>query len=216
MRSQSFSRRSRKISAAGSETECGPTPACGAQRQHHIPPSAPITPIAKHRGLNAQFRRNLRQRPTAARQQGHHLPLELIRKLTTSLAQSTPSRSLRSLAKVSTNRGRLTGCPAGIDDVFSTCNLPQHADQLRCSDFQRVPLFGPSSPSNPHLPSNVRTPPQIEQRANPIGRAISKKSGNAGLYNLSIRADRRSNDGQPAGHILNNLVATFAALPQPV
>src|SRR5215472_1602059 len=43
------------------------------------------------------------QRPTAAHQQGYRFPLELIRKMTPSLAHSTPFRSRRSLAKVSTN-----------------------------------------------------------------------------------------------------------------
>src|SRR5215471_10288190 len=42
------------------------------------------------------------QRPTAAHQQGYRFPLELIRKMTPSLAHSTPFRSRRSLAKVST------------------------------------------------------------------------------------------------------------------
>ena len=43
------------------------------------------------------------QRLTAAPQQGYRFPLELIRKMTPSLAHSTPFRSRRSLAKVSTN-----------------------------------------------------------------------------------------------------------------
>src|SRR5258708_7158201 len=62
----------------------------GAQRRPRIPPSAPITPVAKHRGCDAQLPCDLRQRPTAARQQGNRLPLELIRKLTTALAHWTP------------------------------------------------------------------------------------------------------------------------------
>src|SRR3979490_2989529 len=77
----------------------------GAHRRPRFPPSAPITPVAKHRGCDAQLSCDLRQRPTAARQQGNRLPLELIRKLTTALAHWTPFRSPWSLAKVSTNSG---------------------------------------------------------------------------------------------------------------
>src|SRR2546425_12866389 len=71
----------------------------GAQRRSRIPPSTPTAPIAKHRRRDAQFPCDLRQRPTAARQQGYCLPLELIGKLTTSLAHSTPSRSSSELSK---------------------------------------------------------------------------------------------------------------------
>src|SRR3984893_983985 len=78
---------------------------CAPIRPPRISPSAPITPVAKHRGCDAQLPCDLRQRPTAARQQGNRLPLELIRKLTTALAHSTPFRSPQSLAKVSTNSG---------------------------------------------------------------------------------------------------------------
>src|ERR1700732_5098559 len=78
----------------------------GAQRRPPFPPSAPITPVAKHRGCDAQLPCDLRQRPTAARQLGNRLPLELIRKLTTALAHSTPFRSPRSLAKGPPIRGR--------------------------------------------------------------------------------------------------------------
>src|SRR5260370_7822036 len=71
----------------------------GAQRRPRIPPSIPTAPIAKHRRRDAQFPCDLRQRPTAARQQGYCLPLELIGKLTMSLAHSTPSRSSSELSK---------------------------------------------------------------------------------------------------------------------
>ena len=60
---------------------------------------------AMHRGGNAQLACDLAQRPTAAHQQGYRFLLELIRKMTPSLAHSTPFRSRRSLAKVSTNSG---------------------------------------------------------------------------------------------------------------
>jgi hypothetical protein len=44
-----------------------------------------------------------------ARQENDHLRLELIRKMTPFLAHSTPSRSSRSLPKVSTNAGEAQG-----------------------------------------------------------------------------------------------------------
>jgi hypothetical protein len=63
---------------------------------------ASIATVAQHRGGGAQLACDPAQRPTAAHQQGYRLPLELIRKMTPSLAHSTPFRSRR-LAKVSTN-----------------------------------------------------------------------------------------------------------------
>src|SRR6516162_7896409 len=76
-----------------------------APRRPRIPPSASIAPVAQHRGGNAQLACDPAQRPTAAHQQSYRFLLELIRKMTTSLAHSTPFRSRRSLAKVSTNSG---------------------------------------------------------------------------------------------------------------
>src|SRR4051812_33441555 len=70
-----------------------------------MPSYAAIAPIAQHRGREPQLACDLDQRPTTARQQGNRLPLELIRKMTPFLAHSTPFRSRRSLAKVSTNAG---------------------------------------------------------------------------------------------------------------
>src|SRR3954469_8731169 len=70
-----------------------------------MPSYAAIAPIAQHRGREPQLACDLDQRPTAARQQGDRLHLELIRKMTPFLAHSTPSRSPRSLAKGSTNSG---------------------------------------------------------------------------------------------------------------
>src|SRR3954454_2681973 len=70
-----------------------------------MPSYAAIAPIAQHRGREPQLACDLDQRPTAARQQSDRLRLELIRKMTPFLAHSTPSRSRRSLAKVSTNSG---------------------------------------------------------------------------------------------------------------
>src|ERR1700730_3731533 len=74
-------------------------------RRPPIPPSASIAPVAQHRGGNAQLACDLAQRPTTAHQQGYRFLLELIGKMTPSLAHSTPFRSRRSLAKVSTNSG---------------------------------------------------------------------------------------------------------------
>jgi hypothetical protein len=70
-----------------------------------MPFCAAITPIAQHRRREAQFPGNLYQWPTATRQQGDRLRLELISKSTPFLTHSTPSRSRRSLPKVSTNSG---------------------------------------------------------------------------------------------------------------
>src|SRR5215212_5888691 len=70
-----------------------------------MPSYAAIAPIAQHRGREPQLAGDLHQWPTAACQQGDCLRLELIRKMTPFLAHSTPSRSPRSLAKVSTNSG---------------------------------------------------------------------------------------------------------------
>jgi hypothetical protein len=101
IRSRSFSQRSREISAAGSGTECGGRRWCiEGQRRLRSPPSAPITPVAKNRGCDAQPPCDLRQRPTAARQQGNR-----IAQLTTTLARRTPSRSPRSLARCPPIRG---------------------------------------------------------------------------------------------------------------
>jgi hypothetical protein len=100
IRIRSFSRRRREISAAVSRTQCR---RIKAQRRSQIPPSTP--PIAQHRRRDAQLPRDLRRRPTAAHQQRHRFPLEIICKSATSLHHSTPLRSLRRLAKVSTNAG---------------------------------------------------------------------------------------------------------------
>src|ERR1044071_7975885 len=70
-----------------------------------LPPLTTVAPVTQHRGRDPQLVGNLQQRPTAARQQRDRLRLELIRKLTSFLTHSTPSRSSRSLAKVSINPG---------------------------------------------------------------------------------------------------------------
>src|ERR1700731_294440 len=99
-----------------------------AQRRHRIPPSASIAPVAQHRGGNAQLACDLAQRPTTAHQQGYRFLLELIRKMTPSLAHSTPFRSRRSLAKVSTNSGEPHGHlrpKAGTIEL----QIPRHGKQ---------------------------------------------------------------------------------------
>src|SRR5205807_595126 len=74
-------------------------------RRPRIPPSTSIAPVAQHRGGDTQLACDLARRPTAAHQQGDRFLLELIRKMTPSLAHSTPFCSRRSLAKVSTKSG---------------------------------------------------------------------------------------------------------------
>ena len=128
MRSRSFSRRSREISAAGSGTEGAAEAAIGCGADPACPPVLRCAPIAQHRGGDAQLAGDLHQRPTAARQQGDRLRLELIRKMTPFLAHSTPSRSLRSLAKVSTNSGEAQ-CPVGQVQAHEV--EAQHPDPQR-------------------------------------------------------------------------------------
>src|SRR3954462_6070454 len=90
-----------------------------------MPSCAAIAPIAQHRGGDAQLASDLDQRPTAARQQGNRLPLELIRKMTPFLAHSTPFRSRRSLAKVSTNAGEAQlSCPVPMPSSVATSDSP--------------------------------------------------------------------------------------------
>src|SRR3954447_46184 len=92
-----------------------------------------MAPIAQHRGGDAKLACNLHQRPTAARQQGDRLHLELIRKMTPFLAHSTPSRSPRSLAKVSTNSGEAQYQPLKAHLRWTLQNLVSFADRTgRC------------------------------------------------------------------------------------
>jgi hypothetical protein len=106
MRKRSFSRRSREISAAGSGAECGTTAGIGG----NAGPAFPLLRLRQLRSIasrgDAERAGDLDQRPTAARQQGNRLSLELISELTPSLGHSTPFRSHQSLAKVSTNAGK--------------------------------------------------------------------------------------------------------------
>lgn len=73
----------------------------GTSRRPRILPFVSITPRGIE-GRDAQPACDLQQRSTAACERSDRLSLELIRELTPSVAQSTPSRSPRSLAKVST------------------------------------------------------------------------------------------------------------------
>src|SRR4051794_32511544 len=101
-----------------------------------MPSYAASAPIAQHRGGDAQLAGDLHQWPTAACQQGDRLRLELIRKTTPFLAHSTPSRSLRSLAKVSTNSGEAQNRPAG-----SSQSSPLSASQNRLPSPSWKPLW---------------------------------------------------------------------------
>src|SRR5215468_8515789 len=100
-----------------------------APRRPRIPPSASIAPVAQHRGGNPQLACDPAQRPTAAHQQSYRFPLELIGKMTPSLAHSTPFRSRWSLAKVSTNSGE----PHKAADAFK--DKTTAPNQLWQTDF---------------------------------------------------------------------------------
>src|SRR6266851_3676054 len=83
----------------GPGRNAGPTPSCwGAAPAPHSTLHSDRANCEASKA-RSQFPCDLRQRPTAARQQGYCLPLELIGKLTTSLAHSTPSRSSSELSK---------------------------------------------------------------------------------------------------------------------
>src|ERR1019366_8357528 len=74
----------------------------GAPRRSRMPPVTPIPPGAQPRSGNSQLLGNLAQRPAAASQQPHRLPLKFIRELTAHCTHKTPSCSIRSLSEVST------------------------------------------------------------------------------------------------------------------
>src|SRR4051794_36388528 len=101
-----------------------------------MPSCAAMAPIAQHRGGDAQLACDLDQRPTAARQQGDRLPLELIRKMTPFLTHSTPFRSRRSLAKVSTNSGeaQIRYGTHSRSRPFSAALLPEAVDDYVAAD----------------------------------------------------------------------------------
>src|SRR3954470_17821680 len=83
-----------------------------------------MAPVAQHRGRDAQLAGDLRQRPPAACQHCDRLRLELIRKVTPFLTHSTPSRSRRSLSKVSTASGEAQ-CPiSGGYRTFASSQAP--------------------------------------------------------------------------------------------
>src|SRR5262249_57078435 len=100
-----------------------------ALRRARIPPSASIVPVAQHRGGNAQLACDPAQRPTAAHQQGYRFLLELIRKITPSLAHSTPFRSRPSLAKVSTNSGERQFHSTGDTAFYAKRRSADHGNE---------------------------------------------------------------------------------------
>src|SRR3954451_8233993 len=107
---------------------------------------AAMAPIAQHRGGDAQLACDLDQRPTAARQQGDRLRLELIRKMTPFLTHSTPFRSHRSLSKVSTNSGEahVAKHPLGEEQPFDPVDVPHplaHQDPALAADTPAVLLL---------------------------------------------------------------------------
>src|SRR5262249_30016733 len=111
-------------------------------RRPRIRPSAFIAPVAQHRGGNTQLACDPAQRPTAAHQQGYRFPLELIRKMTPSLAHSTPFRSHRSLAKVSTNSREAQSCPKGRRTPTCGKRLPGLLQACPQSAFLHEPRSG--------------------------------------------------------------------------
>ena len=116
IRSRSFSRRSREISAAGSGTECGADAGIGRSADPHPALRFHCASCAASRG-NAELACDLAQRPTTARRQGYRFLLELIRKMTPCLGPFDTFRSRRSLAKVSAIRGNLIALPITIGAV---------------------------------------------------------------------------------------------------
>src|SRR3954452_18301829 len=96
-----------------------------------MPSYAAIAPIAQHRGREPQLACDLHQWPTAACQQGDRLRLELVRKMTPFLAHSTPSRSRRSLAKVSTNAGEAHDAGLSAAEREELIRLRRENKQLR-------------------------------------------------------------------------------------
>src|ERR1044072_3707622 len=88
----------------------------GRHRSRTSPLTA-VAPIAQHRERDPQLDGDLQQRPAAARQQGNRLSLELIHELTPPLLHSTPFRSARSLAKVSTNSGEAHSAKSNDESI---------------------------------------------------------------------------------------------------
>ncbi len=106
-------------------------------------PSLAIAPVAQHRGRDAQLAGNLDQPPTAARQQGDRLRLELIPKVTPFLTHSTPFRSSRRLPKVSTNPGeahlRRRPVPVQLSDAGRSNRWPHRRHPAASALCRRVP-----------------------------------------------------------------------------
>src|SRR5215469_15538848 len=140
-------------------------------RRPRIPPPTAIAPIAQHRGGNPQLACEPAQRPTAAHQQGHRFSLELIRKMTTSLAHSTPLRSRRSLAKVSTNSGEPhTGHRETRVRLASGLTGPAKATPLIRQPSSAMPAEMVNAASK--LPSDTASPPTKEPNEIPKKSAL--------------------------------------------
>jgi hypothetical protein len=84
---------------------------------HHPPPRP------QHRGLDAQFARDLRQWSAAALQQGDRLTLELRREFPPRLAHHPPSSSNRSVSEVSTDAGEDHKARYIAADTVSLCDV---------------------------------------------------------------------------------------------
>jgi hypothetical protein len=119
----------------------GPAPGSGAAPTR-IPPFAPIAPVAQHRGRvpsSLAICNNggplLASSATASR-------LNSISELTPSLARSTPFRSCRSLAKVSTNSGESHSFAQPFLCVSGMISCPTASCQGdRCPSFSGLPAI---------------------------------------------------------------------------
>src|ERR1019366_4887368 len=103
----------------------------GAPRRTRMPPIILIAPGAQPRRGNPQLLGNLAQRPTAARQQPHRLPLEFLRELTTRCTHQTPSCSQRSLSEVSTisTEGQYERDAAAVKDLDELGKIGERSRQ---------------------------------------------------------------------------------------
>jgi len=115
----------------------GPTPESGAAP---TPPPALRFHCASCAASRVKYPARLRSGSTADRcsQQGDRFPLELIRKMTPSLAHSTPFRSRRSLAKVSTN-SREAQSPSRVERSSFAYRCSGPVGKARRSERAQVP-----------------------------------------------------------------------------
>src|SRR3954453_4987801 len=139
-----------------------------------MPSCAAMAPIAQHGGGDAQLACDLDQRPTAARQQGDRLPLELIRKMTPFLAHSTPFRSPRSLAKVSTNSGEAQSAHPSSPVRLRT--HPLAAARARAPACARLPCRARSCHRAPDAPAPSTSPGTASPSPPPTAMPHGKRS----------------------------------------